>query len=651
MCGGPERRRFRRASRALILPVCALELSAQYVGSTACRECHSEKFAVQSGSAHARALASAPPGSPGEWAFGAGDKAVTYVSRTGEAWYVEHGLSFYASTQALGPTPGHKDAADLPYPALAPGPSMARCFRCHSTGPLTLGAGFTLQPAECGVRCEACHGPGGEHVKAGGGAASIGNPARLNAVELNQFCGTCHRRPPEPGELNDGRITVGLKFDWSNRWNTRHHPAYLSQSPCFRGSGGGLSCLTCHDPHGNAPRSQAADDRHCTQCHGQVRHLTETSGAACVSCHMPSVPATPEMRFRNHWIGIYAKGNPLTPANGARRLPPLTLSPTAESKRGSPNDPSTLRPLFEEELSIRLKQLGRNSPKVARMAATLGLFLKETGNSAGAEAPLRQALEIDRANSAPELPATEEELAQVLEAEGKRREAVDLFRQAAGGRDARVAARSYASLAKLEPSSAAKHYASAVAAEEAASGKNDPRVATELSNLALALRASGDLKKAEALLRRALSIQERAFGRRHYQTATTISNLGAVLQGLNNFPEAESLEREALSIFEQTLPQSLETAAICANLGGLLSAKRDRAAAAEMFRRAIAHDESAGGPDTLEVAADLVSLAGLVDRNAAATHLRRALAIYVRRLGPNSAQARGVRQKLTSGGR
>jgi hypothetical protein len=40
-----------------------------------------------------------------------------------------------------------------------------------------------------------------------------------------------------------------------------------------------------------------------------------------------------------------------------------------------------------------------------------------------------------------------------------------------------------------------------------------------------------------------------------------------------------------------------------------------------------------------------------VDRNAAATHLRRALAIYVRRLGPNSAQARGVREKLSSGGR
>ena len=58
-----------------------------------------------------------------------------------------------------------------------------------------------------------------------------------------------------------------------------------------------------------------------------------------------------------------------------------------------------------------------------------------------------------------------------------------------------------------------------------------------------------------------------------------------------------------------------------------------------------------GGPDTLEVAADLVSLAGLVDRNAAAAHLRRALAIYVRRLGPNSAQARGVRQKLASAGR
>jgi tetratricopeptide (TPR) repeat protein len=246
-----------------------------------------------------------------------------------------------------------------------------------------------------------------------------------------------------------------------------------------------------------------------------------------------------------------------------------------------------------------------------------------------------------------------EELAQILEATGRRKEAIDLFREAAAGTDGQVAARSYADLARLDPSNAVTHFSNAVAAEEKASGKGSPRVATQLSNLALTLRAKGDLKKAEPLLRRALAIQEQAFGRRHYQTATTISNLGAVVQGLGNLTEAESLDREALAVFEVTLPKSLELAAICANLGDLLAAKGDRAAAAGMFRRAVALDESVSGPETLEVAADLISLAAQVrvieNPAAAAQYLRRALSIYEKRLGANSPQARDLRRQLTSG--
>jgi tetratricopeptide (TPR) repeat protein len=637
--------------KGVLLLLCACGLDAQYVGSNACRHCHSERFAQQSHSAHARALSPAQPGSVGQWAFGAGEKAITYVSRTNEDLYVEHGLSYYASTQALGPTPGHKDAAALPYPTLAPGASVARCFRCHSTGPLRFGAGFAIEPAEDGVRCEACHGQGADHVKVGGGASTIGNPKRLNAVELNQFCGVCHRRPPEAGEVNDGRIAVGLKFDWSNSWNTRHQPAYLSQSACFRGSAGALSCLTCHDPHDSASHSAAAYDRRCIACHDAVRHRTATAGTACVTCHMPSVRTTPEMHFTNHWIGVYAKENPLVPVSRAgHSLPPLALEATGAGRQLPPNDPSSLRPLFEEAVADRQKQLGPTDPKVARSAATLGLFLKETGYPAAAEPPLRQALEIDRANHSTEAPGSEEELGQILETIGKRNEAVELFRQAAAGADARVSALSYASLARLDPAKAAMYYESAVTAEEIASGKDSPRVAAQLSNLALALRGKGDLKAAEPLLRRALSIQERALGRSHYQTATTLSNLGGLLQGIGQLAEAESLEYEALAIFEQKRPQSLELAAVSANLADLLTANGDRAAAADLLRRAIAIDEAVGGSETLEIAADLASLGVLLrhEGNTVASDplLRRALAIFEARLGPNSPPARDIRQTL-----
>lgn len=67
---------------------------AQYVGSHACRPCHAARFATQSRSGHAHALALAPSGSPGHWAFGAGAKAITYVSQFDQDTYVEHGLSY-----------------------------------------------------------------------------------------------------------------------------------------------------------------------------------------------------------------------------------------------------------------------------------------------------------------------------------------------------------------------------------------------------------------------------------------------------------------------------------------------------------------------------------------------------------------------------
>ena len=226
----------------LLLPLFTEAVCAQHVGSKRCQTCHPEQFALQSKSEHALALAPAKPGAPGEWAFGAGLKAITYVSHIDEETYVERKETFYTSTKRMGITPGHKDGTDLDYPTFEPVSSSMRCFRCHSTGDLTLGAGFSLQPAELGIRCESCHGPGAAHAESGDGRL-IRNPKRLNAIEINTLCGTCHRKPP----------AVGVEGDWMDPWNVRHQPALFSQSACFRKSAGRLSCLTCHDPH--APRN------------------------------------------------------------------------------------------------------------------------------------------------------------------------------------------------------------------------------------------------------------------------------------------------------------------------------------------------------------------------------------------------------------
>jgi len=97
-------------------------------------------------------------------------------------------------------TPGHSNANGALYRTFDPGSQILRCFQCHSTGPLRLAANNKIQVSEAGVRCEACHGPGADHVKRGGDKRAIFNPAHLTAAAMNEFCGACHRKPPAAGD-------------------------------------------------------------------------------------------------------------------------------------------------------------------------------------------------------------------------------------------------------------------------------------------------------------------------------------------------------------------------------------------------------------------------------------------------------------------
>jgi hypothetical protein len=245
-------------------------------------------------------LHSAFPAKPGEWAFGAGAQAVTFVSRLDENTYVEHGLSYYTMSKSMALTPGHGTRAGKRYRTFDPDAAILRCFQCHSTGPLRLAAGFTIEPAETGVQCESCHGPGARHAKS---QEPIRNPKRLSASELNELCGSCHRKPAAAGE----------EIDWTNAWNTRHQPLYLSRSACFVKSGGALSCLTCHPAHTPLSQSSSDYDRRCADCHPKPKHSRAAVRGACAGCHMPAVRPHPHIQFANHWIGVYAPGNPLRP--------------------------------------------------------------------------------------------------------------------------------------------------------------------------------------------------------------------------------------------------------------------------------------------------------------------------------------------------
>ena len=631
----------------LVLTV--FSLHAQNAGSLVCRSCHPDKFASQSKSGHARALAPAPPGSPGNWAFGAGEKATTYVSQKDAETIVEHGLTYYAATKSLGITPGHETATDTAYRTFDPVGTALRCFRCHSTGPVNLLAGYKVQPSEPGVHCEACHGPGlkhvnAKHVAAKGAPGSILNPKRLGAAGLNELCGACHRQASELDNEND----------WNNAWNVRHQPQYLHRAACFRNSNGALSCTTCHNPHEPLQRTASAYDARCAACLKCVVHKTAIANRACVDCHMPQVPASPTLAFTNHWIGVYENDAKLTPSRRAvktLKAAPLTTSASPLSR--APSDPSTLTPVYENALALREKEAGPADPRVARAASDLGLFLLETGSPAAAEAPLRKALRLDVTNQDARLDADRESLASVLEALKRPAEAAALYQSATRGHDPKVAARSFAALARLDPAHADQHYRNAVQAEEQASGKDDRRVAALLHELALTLRERGADQDAEPLLRRALAIQQNLTKPDAHLTVGILNSLGNLLEGSRQMDEAERLEREALRLSEARFgPESSELAMTCTNLADVLWNKRDIPAAAQLYRRAIAADEALYGPDRPETAADVANLGMLLKEAGQATDaaplLRRALAIYEKTLGPTSDQAKFVRQAIAT---
>ncbi len=146
------------------------------------------------------------------------------------------------------------------------------------------------------------------------GAAGDG-PARLELGTL-RLDGRARGRPGGvvfevgggPADLADAlpralgwRGQVPTAFDLGAFWadgtvrTTGRESNALARTACF--TAGALSCGSCHRMHGAPPADQLAPgmdgDRACTGCHPDVdpathsHHPAGSSGAACMSCHMP----------------------------------------------------------------------------------------------------------------------------------------------------------------------------------------------------------------------------------------------------------------------------------------------------------------------------------------------------------------------------
>jgi hypothetical protein len=239
------------------------------------------------------------------------------------------------------------------------------CIKCHTTAPQPRIDPDSGRPnshsVELGISCEACHGPGSQHVAAhaaplpryaahvaSNAAATVVNPARLDHRHSSQVCGQCHgMKVPidEDWEQHGFRYRPGHDLEKSTllvlpsrRSNVPAFDAAMKESEylqhwfwsdgMLRITGreynalaltachtqGQMSCLSCHSIHQGdrdqhlvpAMRSNEA----CLQCHQSYRdklqahthHAPASAGSLCYNCHMPHTSWGLMKGIRSHQI-------------------------------------------------------------------------------------------------------------------------------------------------------------------------------------------------------------------------------------------------------------------------------------------------------------------------------------------------------------
>ncbi len=358
-----------------------------FVGQVACRSCHPGECALHSRSGHARTLSTAarrplarqvdgvsvrdPEHSDVSWdyrfaddrlhvgrrtgskvedlvaeyAFGSGHHAVTFVNMIDAETpaILEHRMTYYAKTGTFGLTPGHdtepRPPGLTPHGGVPPPADAWSCFACHSTQVATV-SGMRIDEERLipNVSCERCHGPARAHVEAaarGAPQSELGLPfgpeRGFTADQVIGLCGMCHRHP--------GKAGVG-PLDPDNPHLARFQPVGILQSRCYRESGGGFSCVTCHDPHARASSDRPAYNATCRSCHGgdskdsgssvgdpngrpaataQGLPCPREPSGDCIGCHMPRVHTGQGVLFADHWIRVGPRPDPSSPIRTPNR--------------------------------------------------------------------------------------------------------------------------------------------------------------------------------------------------------------------------------------------------------------------------------------------------------------------------------------------
>jgi predicted CXXCH cytochrome family protein len=353
------------------VPAVATMPAPTYVGASACAACHANEAKAWRGSDHDLAMQAASAQSM----LGNFDNAKfgtsTFFARDGKYFVNTEGpdgkRADFELKYAFGVRPLQQYLVELPggrlqaltiawdarrkaqggqrwfdlYPGqkLVPGDALHwtgldqnwnfQCAECHSTNLRkafdAASDTFKTTWSEINVACEACHGPGSNHVAwAKGGAAT---PNRGLAVALDErrnvawsfagdgktakrsvprttdreidTCGRCHARAarfaddwahgkPHGDAHRRALLSDGLYWpDGQQRDEVYNWGSFLTS----RMHAQGVTCSDCHDPH--SLKLRAPGNAVCAQCHAAAafdtpQHTHHATNVTCANCHMPT---------------------------------------------------------------------------------------------------------------------------------------------------------------------------------------------------------------------------------------------------------------------------------------------------------------------------------------------------------------------------
>ena len=260
------------------------------------------------------------------YSFGQGKAGQTYIFRHNGELH-ETRVSFYEKLKGLDWTMGYQLALPSSLDdALGRAVKLneaRECFSCHSTAAIN-GLELQLERLIPGVGCEACHGPGRDHIAAMEAKKfndkRIFNPGKMESDELGQaFCGSCHQSAEQVLTNNQLQGLIRVRFQPYRLFTSRGHDPDDAR----------LRCTACHNPHEDPVHDAAFYDPKCLACHRSGASLKSTEAAKaeekegrtdkacpvaqrlCVSCHMPKieVPGT-HFQFTDHRIRTVREGEP-----------------------------------------------------------------------------------------------------------------------------------------------------------------------------------------------------------------------------------------------------------------------------------------------------------------------------------------------------